>query len=159
VRGAGHSRDHGDATSPAPADALDGLLDEVRDLRLTLAADLATAAGATEIGAAAVAGDILEGDRRELARFLRLADDQLRQLEHAAVAVPAEPVPADVRWRRRAIVTLPAIPLVGALAVSAAAVMGVLPALGTSHHHPQSSVAAAPQTVVDSTIDQFNSCL
>lgn len=137
------------ANGPDDLANLDGLLDEVRGLRLTLAADLATAAGATELGETAVAGDILEGDRRELARFLRLADAQLRG-ERKPTAVPAEQ-----RWRRRVVVALPAIPLVGAMTLTAAAAAGVLTISGPSHH--ATVRAAAPHSSLDSTFLQFQS--
>jgi hypothetical protein len=137
------------ANGPDDLSQLDGLLDEVRDLRLTLAADLATAAGAAELGETDIAGDILEGDRRELARFLRLADAQLRGERKRP------PVPAEQRWRRRVVVALPAIPLVGAMTLTAAAAAGALTISGPAHH---STVrAASPHSALDSTFLQFKS--
>lgn len=132
----------GSASRPASAagpEALDELLGEVRELRLTFVADLSTAAGAVEAGAPEVAADILDADRDELARFFRMADDRLRELERAAHRDPA-PAGADVvalptrraHARRRIAVALPAIPLVGALTMAAAAAAGVLPVPGTS---------------------------
>ena len=167
MRGPRHWRHRGMPAEPAadnaPDDAavyprdraaadLDGLLDEVRDLRLTLAVDLATAAGATELGETGVAGDILEGDRRELARFLRLADARLRS---AGKEIPT-PAPAEQRWRRRVVVALPAIPLVGAMTLTAAAAAGVLTISGPTHHHAPATVAA-PSGSLDSTFMQFKS--
>ena len=137
--------------APVTPAGLDGLLDEVRDLRLTLAADLATAAGATELGETAIASDILEGDRRELARFLRLADAQLRGERKPTPAAPGQP-----KWRRRVVVALPAIPLVGAMTLTAAAAAGALTLSGPTHHH-STARAAAPSTAVDSTFQQFKS--
>jgi len=138
------------AASPCGAEALDELLGEVRELRLTFVTDLSTAAGAVEAGATEVAADIIDADRAELARFFRVADDRLRELERAA---PREPV-ADVipmptrprsKARRRVAVALPAIPLVGALTMAAAAAAGVLPVPGTSNstgHHVRSAIAS-----------------
>jgi hypothetical protein len=106
---------------------LDGLLSEMRELRLTLAADLNAAAGAAEEGAEDIAAQIVDADRRELALFARDADRRLRRLarstqpQAAPVAAPASP-----RWRRRLAIALPVVPMVGALAVSAAAATGVL---------------------------------
>lgn len=116
---------------PAPADSplsgtpLDGLLAEMRDLRLTLAADLTAAAGAAEAGADSVVADIVDADRHELARFAHVADERLLRLERLAVAGPPAP-----KWRRRLTIALPVAPVVGALAVSAAAAAGALPLPG-----------------------------
>ncbi|MDQ1746171.1 MAG: hypothetical protein QOD07_434 [Frankiaceae bacterium] len=133
------------------AEALDALLGEVRELRMTFVADLSTAAGAVEAGAPDVAADILDADRDELARFFRVADERLRELERAAHReVPANVVPMPTRspsrTRRRVAVALPAVPLVGALTMAAAAA-GVLPVPGTStstgtSHHGTSAIAA-----------------
>lgn len=145
---------------PAESAAVDGredlselgdLLEGVRDLRLTLAADLATAAGATELGETDIASDILEGDRRELARFLRLADAQL-----LGEREPAPALPAQQRWRRRVVVALPAIPLVGAMTLTAAAAAGVLTIPGPGHH-AHATVAAAPHSAVVSSFQEFKS--
>jgi hypothetical protein len=134
------------------AEALDALLGEVRDLRMTFVTDLSTAAGAVEAGAPEIAADILDADRDELARFFRVADERLRELERAAHReVPANVVPMPTRspsrTRRRVAVALPAIPLVGALTMAAAAAAGVLPVPGTStstgtSHHGTSATAA-----------------
>jgi hypothetical protein len=119
---------------------LDGLLAEMRDLRLTLAADLTAAAGAAEEGADDVAAQIVDADRRELALFARDADRRLRRLQRGPQ--PTAAGPAAPRWRRRLVVALPVVPMVGALAVSAAAATGVLalPGSGTD----QTSTLSAP---------------
>ncbi|MDQ1695373.1 MAG: hypothetical protein QOJ03_726 [Frankiaceae bacterium] len=101
----------------------------MRDLRLTLAADLTAAAGAADAGADDVAADIVEADRHELARFARIADQRLLRLQGLAVAGPEAP-----SWRRRVVVALPVVPVVGALAISAAAASGVLPLPGGDRH-------------------------
>ncbi|MBV9098640.1 MAG: hypothetical protein JO079_11340 [Frankiaceae bacterium] len=138
-------------------EALDELLGEVRELRMTFVTDLSTAAGAVEAGAPEIAADILDADRAELARFFEIADERLRELERAALReVPRTdgvgsnvvPLTPRSRTRRRVAVALPAIPLVGALTMAAAAAAGVLPIPGTSpststSHHGPATVAAA----------------
>jgi hypothetical protein len=136
-----------DVAAGVGSEALDELLGEVRELRLTFIADLSTAASAVEAGAPEIASDIVGADRRELARFFRVADDQLRELERAAyrpepATETASARPAS-RMRRRVAVAVPAIPLVGALTMAAAAAAGVLPVPGISHgqsHRPATVV-------------------
>ena len=136
----------GDVPSP-----LEGLLQDIGDLRLTLAADLRAAAAATEDGATEVASEIVAADRDEIARFRRVAELRMAKLQRLAVAEPEAP-----RWRRRVALTLPAIPLVGAMAVSAAAVTGVLPVPGSHPHAPQgAAVAAAPSSPVTASLQQL----
>jgi hypothetical protein len=112
-----------------PGDPLEGLLEEMHDLRMTLAADLTAAAGAADAGADDVAKDIIEADRIELARFARVANIRLERLARN------EPEPATTRpaWKRRVAVALPIAPVVGAMALSAAAATGVLPIPGATH--------------------------
>lgn len=117
---------------------LESLLEDMRDLRLTLAADLNAAAGAAEHGADNVAADIVEADREELARFARVADQRLLRLQRLATAGPETP-----KWRRRVVVSLPVVPVVGAMALSAAAATGVLPLPGGANNGP-----AAPRAAV-----------
>jgi hypothetical protein len=117
---------------------LESLLEDMRDLRLTLAADLNAAAGAAEHGAGGVASDIMEADREELARFARVADQRLLRLQRLATAGPETP-----RWRRRLVVSLPVVPVVGAMALSAAAATGALPIPGDDAHPRQPAIAAA----------------
>jgi len=148
---------------PGSDRVLDELLGEVRELRLTFVTDLSTAAGAVEAGATDVAADILDADRAELARFFRVADDRLRELERAATRHPdGEPV-ADVvalptrsrsAARRRIAVTLPAIPLVGALTMAAAAATGLLPIPGTTSHTPAQHITSA-SSVESNALRQF----
>jgi len=150
-----------------PYPALSGLLDDMRELRMTLAADLSAAAGATEDGAHDVAGEILDADRREMAAFVRRAVGRLSALEPADSAIPAASVLAvptafpkvpRQRWRRRVLVSLPAVPIIGALAMSAAAAAGLLPVPGHSSGHVVRPVprASAPVT---STFSQFEAVL
>lgn len=129
---------------------LEGLLQDMRDLRLTLAADLHAAAAATEDGATDVASDIVAADREEIARFRRVAEMRMSRLQRLAVAEPEAP-----RWRRRVAFTLPAIPLVGAMAVSAAAVTGVLPVPGSHSAHPQSQAAPASSSPVTASLQEL----
>src|SRR3954453_4940516 len=143
----------GRSRRPAASDVshpLDGLLRDVRELRLTLAADLHAAAAAAEDGEAEVASDIVEADRDEIARFRRVAETRLLRLQRLAVAEPELP-----RWRRRVVVALPAVPLVGALAVSAAAVTGVMPLPGSHDTANPPPVQAAPSSPVTSSFQQL----
>src|SRR3954463_8358112 len=129
---------------------LDGLLRDVRELRLTLAADLHAAAAAAEDGEAEVASDIVEADRDEIARFRRVAETRLLRLQRLAVAEPQGP-----KCRRRVVVALPAVPLIGAMAVSAAAVSGVLPLPGHHDAAKPRPVQAAPTTPVGTSFQQL----
>jgi hypothetical protein len=110
-------------TSRPPAAAreeIDDLLSSVEQLRLTLAADLSAAAGALDAGDAAVARDIVAADRVELHRL---------RGDH----VPPHHTP---RRSRRFLLALPAIPLVGALAITTAAALA-------PHDHRQRAPGAA----------------
>lgn len=129
-----------------PGDPLETLLEDMHDLRMTLAADLTAAAGAADAGADDVARDIIEADRVELARFARVANIRLERLEHPLPTRP-EPKPA---WRRRVAVALPVVPVVGAMALSAAAATGVLPIPGATHTPKQAVVRADDRSPVTS---------
>jgi hypothetical protein len=150
-------------------EALDELLGEVRELRLTFVTDLSMAAGAVEAGATDVAADILDADREELARFFRVADERLRELELAAHRNPAAadaaadadanviPIGSGSRTRRRIAVALPAVPLVGALTMAAAAAAGVLPVPGTSTSHSPAHHTTVSAAAENSALRQFES--
>src|SRR3954464_4537432 len=129
---------------------LDGLLEDMRELRLTLAVDLHAAAAAAEDGATQGASDIVEGDRDEVAQFRRLAESRLLGMQQLADAEPTA-----LRWRRRAIVALPAVPLVGAMALSAAAVTGVMPLPGHHDGANRQQVQVAPTSPVTSSFQQL----
>jgi hypothetical protein len=147
------SADRGRSRRPAASDVsnpLEGLLEDMRELRLTLAADLHAAAAAAEDGAAQVASDIVEADRDEIAQFRRMAETRLLGLQRLAVAEPEAP-----RWRRRVVVALPAVPLVGAMAMSAAAVTGVMPLPGHHDTAKPRPVQAAPASPVTSSFQQL----
>jgi hypothetical protein len=147
----------GRLTAPADPRSITDLLDDVRELRLTLAADLSTAAAAVDADSDEVAADILAGDRRDLAAFLRRSASRLEGLTPTSAPDADLAVAAPRPWRRRALVSLPAIPLVGALAMSAAAAAGLLP-LPTQHHDHRARVIgdAAP---VSTTFAEFETVL
>lgn len=129
-----------------PGDPLETLLEDMHDLRMTLAADLTAAAGAADAGADDVARDIIEADRVELERFARVANVRLERLSR-----PLSPRPqARPAWRRRVAVALPVVPVVGAMALSAAAATGVLPIPGATHVPKQAVVRAAEPSPVSS---------
>jgi hypothetical protein len=144
----GRSR-RGDAPLPT-SDPLATLLEDMHDLRMTLAADLTAAAGAADAGADEVARDIIEADRVELARFARVANIRLerlsRPLPKAANARPA--------WRRRVAVALPVVPVVGAMALSAAAATGALPIPGATHT-PKAPVVRTADGGTKASFDQL----
>lgn len=106
---------------PPRVEALDALLRDVDDLRLTLATDLSLAASAVESGAPAVAAEILGNDRDALHRFEERALDQLATLD-AAADVPA---PRRSAWAQvHAAPIVAAAALVGLLAGVVPQVMG-----------------------------------
>src|SRR3954465_6800080 len=143
----------GRSRRPAVTDApnpLDSLLEDMRELRLTLAVDLHAAAAAAEDGATQVASDIVEGDRDEIAQFRRLAESRLLGMQQLADDESQSP-----RWRRRAIVALPAVPLVGAMALSAAAVPGVMPLPGNHDVAKPQQGQVAPTSPVTSSFQQL----
>jgi hypothetical protein len=141
---------------PAPAlpGSLEDLLDDMIELRLTLVADLSAAAAAVEADSDRVAGDIVDSDRRELAAFLRRSTARLADAAEPVAPTTAVAVPTPRSWRRRALISLPAVPLVGALAMSAAAAAGLLP-LPTSSHH----VHVVSEPPVASTFQRFATVL
>jgi hypothetical protein len=142
--------------APLPSgDPLAGLLEDMHDLRLMLAADLTAAAGAAEAGAEQVARDIVEADQQELARFARVANVQLERLARHG---RPEPVAATPTWRRRVAVALPIAPVVGAMALSAAAATGILPLPGT-HSAPNGAAVRADDRSPVTSFQQLVSVL
>jgi hypothetical protein len=135
-------RSRRDGGTPALPTQLDGLLEDMRDLRLTLVADLNAAAGAAEAGADTLAEEILEADQRELARFARMADARLLRLQRLADGAEEQPQPRRT-WRRRIAVMAPVAPVVGAMAIAAAAATGVLPVPGHGNSSQTAPRAAA----------------
>lgn len=107
------------------------LLDTVREARTSLAIDLAAAAGAIDAGRPEVARDIVAATANEMRRV-----NDRSQLE---VRVD---VPSPRRTRRRALLALPAIPLVGALAMTTAS------ALSSGSTQPQPSGYVAPPVAI-----------
>jgi hypothetical protein len=139
------------------------LLDDVRDLRLTLLADLSAAAAAVESDSEPIAADILDWDRQELLAFLRRDAARLDGLAAAAYPTGAEDdlppaVPTPRGWRRRVVISLPAVPLVGALAMSAAAAAGLLPLPTHSGPRPV-HVLSEGSAPVSSTFQNFETVL
>jgi hypothetical protein len=140
------------------------LMEDVRGLRLTLALDLSAAAGAADVGEDAVAASIVEADRQELLTFMRDANARLNALEDEVPVESSRRVAvaptgaAHGTWRRRALISLPAVPLVGALAVSAAAAAGALPLPNHASAHIERPRATAPAPVA-SSFRQFETVL
>jgi hypothetical protein len=126
------------------------LIENVRSVRRTLDVDLATAAGAVDAERPEVASDILEADRAELADFAASARRVLSAVE------PAGRPRRSKLPRSRALLALPAVPLVGALAMTAAAALGGMHT-GDRHDQPARTPAitrpAAPAAHVASRVD------
>lgn len=131
------------------------LLQELRDLRLTLETDLAAAAGALDADHPAVARDIVMGDRLELRGFHNRARDLMADDGHdaASAVVPAGAVVPATRSRsrrRRALLALPAVPLVGAMATTAALALGGA-WHGSAAHAPTRTGSSTSSTSTTST--------
>jgi hypothetical protein len=116
-----------------------GLIDEVRAARLQLSADLSAAAAALDVDEPAVASDIMAGDLADLAAFRAHALSRLDE--------PARRRRSPHRSRRsRALLALPTVPLIGGIAMSAAAALGgSAPAAHHAFAAPTKVVAVAPQ--------------
>jgi hypothetical protein len=143
---AGRKRLPDDGDERRPDDpAIVELLDSVREARTSLAIELSAAAGAIEAGHPEIARDIVAATAEEM----RLVSDRPR-------AVSVDDERPRRRARRRALLALPAIPLVGAIAMTAASAIG---GSGTpATHHPVAtaphvSIAAVPgqQTITTAT--------
>lgn len=120
------------ACSIADAAAVSEALDKIRLLSLTLTADLAAAAGALDEGQPGIARDILTVDCSEV-----------RQLS-ADISSPrrATPVPK----RRRVLFAMPAVPLIGALAMSGAAALSGGDTAPSQSHVQRAAATARPAT-------------
>lgn len=120
----GHRRTAEDA-------AIIDLLDTVRGVRTTLAIDLSAAAGA------------LDADRPEVARdILAATAAELGSINTHTTPSATDQLAARRRVRRtRALIALPAVPLVGAIAMTAAAALS-----GAATHH--SAGSARPHAIV-----------
>jgi hypothetical protein len=118
--------------SRANSDDVAKLLADVHELRLTLTADLSAAASAIDADELAVARDIVSADVLEVRRL---------RGETAQAAVEQRPEPVR---RSRVLLALPAIPLVGALAMTGAAALNG----GGPTHSPvtSSNRAVMPRT-------------
>ncbi|HEX3898088.1 MAG TPA: hypothetical protein VHW74_02875 [Mycobacteriales bacterium] len=121
------------------------LLDSVREARTSLAIELSAAAGAIEAGHPEVARDIVAATAEEM----RLVG------ERQPVALSTT-VPPQRRRSRRSLLALPAIPLVGAIAMTAAS---ALSSGAPARHHatvntPHVAVAAlSPQRAGTTALD------
>lgn len=114
--------------------ALDALLREVDDLRLTLETDLTLAAAAVESGATGLAGELVDGDLGQLHAF------EARALHHLDRLAAGEVVVARRRRRRR--VRLATAPLAGA-AAALVAVLGLLPGATSAEAPPQTAAMSS----------------
>ncbi len=121
---------------PPRVEALDALLREVDDLRLTLETDLTLAASAVESGHTELAADILGGDRAALHAFEGHALDHLAELE----AAPR---------RQRLWAQVHAAPI-----VAAAALVGVLVGVVPQALGPRTD-GSATQTVAASSLQRL----
>lgn len=133
---------------PVPADdpvadpRIAALLDDVRAVRLRLAADLSAVAAAVDADAPEVAGDILAGDRADLEALRVAAFDRVQDERRRARTPVRRP------RRTRALLGLPAVPLIGGVAMTAAAALGggsAAPAVHQVSQAPARVVVAAPQ--------------
>jgi hypothetical protein len=123
---------------PTTDAAVSDLVESIRALRLTLTADLAAAAAAIEAGEPAIAQDILTADRLEVRRLSLPASPSL----------PARP--ARRARRRRVLFTLPAVPLIGALAMTGAVALTTHDP-GRQQMTPHRAAAAARPLVATGT--------
>ena len=146
------------ASETVTAETIEHLLDDMRELRLTFVADLSAAAAAVEADSDGVAADIVESDRQELMAFLRRSTARLEGAPIPVTAGARRTAAKPANWRRRVAISLPAVPLVGALAMSAAAAAGLLP-LPTHHSSPHARVLSEGQAPVSTTFEQFESVL
>jgi hypothetical protein len=103
--------------SAYPAE-IEVLLDDVRQLRTTMASDLSTAAAAVDSDAQGVARDIIEANRGELAALGR------RVTGPTTAGQPPSPSTPRRRGARETAVLTAAVPILAAVAVSAAAFAG-----------------------------------
>lgn len=109
--------------------ALDALLREVDDLRLTLETDLTLAAAAVEAGGTSTASEIIEGDLESLHSF------EVSAMGHLAELAATTPTRKS-RWA-----SLPTAPFVAAAAVIGL-LLGVVPHISSSNPSEVSSVSA-----------------
>ena len=102
---------------PSDAAAVGAVLDQLGALRLRLSADLGVVASAVELGEHAIAAEVLDGVRDDLAGFV------------AAAGAEARPGQAGASAARRVLrAALPAAPALAAAAALVAVLAVVLPA-------------------------------
>lgn len=123
--------------SPPDDERIADVLAEIAQLRLFLATDMSLAAGATDVEAYDIAGDVVDAGRQELSSFearilARLHDEPAELLDSAADTHPAEPS-RGVMSRVLSSRALPAAPVLAAAAAAVAVAMGVVtvPSSGT----------------------------
>lgn len=110
------------------------LLDSVREARTALAIELAAAAGAIDAGHPEVARDIVAATAEEMRRVA----------DHPRPVAAAQRPPR--RAKRRILVALPAVPVIGAMAMTAAVALG---GNGTpAGHHPVAHASRVSIAVV-----------
>ncbi|HVS67886.1 MAG TPA: hypothetical protein VHE56_05005 [Mycobacteriales bacterium] len=119
------SRERRSSGRAAADPAIVDLLDTVREVRTTLAVDLSTAAGALDADHPEVARDILAA----AAADLHVVATRTQKLGHDH----AEPRRQRSR-RTRALLALPAVPLIGAVAMTTAAALSSAHAKPATHH-------------------------
>ncbi|HVV75305.1 MAG TPA: hypothetical protein VHC43_04650 [Mycobacteriales bacterium] len=132
-------RSDGGAEQGAAADpAIAELLDAVRAVRTTLAIDLSAAAGALDAENPQVASDIIAATSAEL----KLVASQTRE------PASAQRAPHRRSRRTRALLALPAVPLIGAIAMTTAAALNGSGAKPAVHHI---ATSAPPQHATATT--------
>jgi hypothetical protein len=120
---------HRTSSRRARDDELASLLETVRDVRTSLAMDLSAAAGALDAGHPEVARDILAASSSDIGRR-----------RQGLSRPPSRPS------RRRALLALPAVPIIGAVAMTAAAAIS-----GGLTHHATPAAVTRPHTVAHAT--------
>lgn len=123
------------AIAAANGESVRRLIQEVADFRLALETDLTIAAAAADSGAPAIAADVVEASRRELASLSRRAEGGPRL---AALPAPLRPIAGQRRVR---------VPLAAVVGVAvAAALIGAAAGAGFVDH--PAPPPAAPGTAV-----------
>lgn len=138
-RGVDKSRQPANGPRP-PADdaAIRDLIDEVRNIRTLLDADLSVAAAAVDEGEPQIARDIVADDLADVAAFRASA---MQRLANEPVVIPSQP---RMSRRARALIAIPAVPLIGALAMTAAAAIGGGPTPQTPTTHVVTHAVGSP---------------
>jgi hypothetical protein len=121
--------------------AIAELLDLVREARTSLSIDLSAAAGALEAGRPEVASDIVAA-----------ASDEIRLVGDHVDSSRTRPVTPRTRTRRRRLLlALPVVPVIGAVAMTAAAAIGGSSTPTRQHHAPAHQVVQVATSQLPST--------